>query len=212
MFSPALTSNDSLYLRLLEGIQAEARRKTKSKKKVRVVRDSETERQETEAEKRERLHPGHDELRKLSRGIASEANCGGRDRDREGHFSDTSTDGSYASDPSCPKEPTRKGSRKGATITDPKVKPCGCAVSSKDGCLERHPHRCRDGKKYSELDEGQDRQDAAYIAAIVRDEIEKVLNQFLQKQRRSRRGDGCSLDDLDALSRASKGALHKRSK
>jgi len=188
-------------------------RRTKLKKKVKFARDKETEREETENEKKDRLFYGYDELRKLGSGIAREANCSGRNRDQDGYFSDETTTGSHASDSTCPDEPSTKKARSGSSRSTPKVLPCGCKVNDTEGCKKRHPHACKDGSKYSdnELNESEKDQFAQYVAGLVSQEIKKLLKQ-LQQQKKNNQGAGCSLSDLDALSRASKGSLHKKPK
>lgn len=217
MFSPALSSNDSLYIRLVESIRDEARRKSKSKKKVRVVRDKDKERKETESERRERLHPGHDDLRKLGNGLAKEANCGGRSRNMTGEFHSDEGEGSFASDKSCPDKPNLKGKRKGRDVTPAKSE-CGCEVSTIDGCVKHTGIRCRDNKPYH-VDESVDvdREDdrfARYVAGIVSMEVTKLLK-TLQKQQKNNTG-GCSwrqvLNAMNQMDRASSGKLHEPEK
>ena len=181
-------------------IQLQDSKKTQRKKKKK---------KESDRERKERLFAGWDDFMKLSNGIAQEAHCSGRNRDEDGYFSDETTDGSYASDDTCPDEPTRKASRTGTSKSTPKTLPCGCEINDTDGCLQRHPHRCSDGKKYSQITEGDERQLAAYIAAVVADELKKMFKQLQQQQQTSSKG-GCDLEDVDRVVRSSKGSLHKK--
>lgn len=172
---------------------------------------------ESENERKERLFPGFDDLRKLSHGVTEkkkrkpQCHAYAANHGLDGRFVNPEDEaGSYsmkATDSGSPDNCDHgKASRKKANRSHQWVKqPCGRGSK----------YRCKDGsEKWEEelINEDEERQLAAYIASVVADEIKKFIKQFQKLQQSNRKGSSCTIQDLNALASASKGALNKDKK
>jgi hypothetical protein len=156
-----------------------------------------------------RLHPAHQspddiippELDRLARGVISDAN----DMfDKEGRFSNNSTDGSYSS---AGKQGERSGKKRGRSQS-----PCG-RKKRPDG----HKYKCKDGTlREDELEAPDDITgdvDRAYLKATVERAVSAAITKALRDVSKS---SGCSFQQclrlINAVNRSEDGKLYDKPK
>ena len=176
----------------------------------------EEEDEESEQDRKDRIFPGTKELDRLAHGIAEKRkkkpDCvpGNKWHSKEdGRFTSKDKAGSWAGgyeragDSSCQagKWKTKGDGKK--LITKHK-----CGADKEDG-VGKHPYKCSTGEKVSESSEDQQ---AAYIRAIIKQELDSFLDELRASQEQGEsHASGCTyrqmLKFIDKFERASKGKL-----